>query len=115
MEKAIRILHAKLPEGAIQTATTDRGKELSYYATLEADLNMNIYFADPYSSWKSDINENWNGLLDEFFPKETKFDHVTSVELSKALEFINNRSRKCRGWKTAHEAFMEQIQILHLI
>jgi len=33
---------AKLPEGAIQTATTDRGKEFSCYATLETDLQIHI-------------------------------------------------------------------------
>ncbi|HLG28099.1 MAG TPA: IS30 family transposase [Paenisporosarcina sp.] len=113
MEKAVRILHAKLPKGAIQTATTDRGKEFGCYATLEADLNMNVYFADPYSSWQRGSNENGNGLLREFFPKKTNFDHVTSEELTKALAFINNRPRKCLGWKTANEAFNEQV--LHLI
>ncbi|HLG27566.1 MAG TPA: IS30 family transposase, partial [Paenisporosarcina sp.] len=39
--------------------------------------------------------------------------HVTSEELTKALAFINNRPRKCLGWKTANEAFNEQV--LHLI
>ncbi|WP_019416084.1 IS30 family transposase [Paenisporosarcina sp. TG20] len=113
MEKAVRILNAKLPEGAIQTATTDRGKEFSCYATLEADLKMNVYLADPYSSWQRGSNENGNGLLREFFPKKTNFDYVSSEDLTKALGLINNRPRKCLGWKTAHEAFMEQV--LHLI
>jgi IS30 family transposase len=105
-------LHAKLPECAIQTATTDHGKEISCYATLEADLNMNVYFADPYSSWQRGNNENGNGFIREFFPKKTNFDHVSSEELTKALAFINNRPRKCLGWKTAHEAFMEQVLYL---
>jgi IS30 family transposase len=47
------------------------------------------------------------------FPKKTNFDHVTLDELNQALNFINNRPRKCLGWKTAHEAFHEQL--LHLI
>ncbi|MGE7624421.1 IS30 family transposase, partial [Viridibacillus sp. NPDC096237] len=34
-------------------------------------------------------------------------------ELKKALYLINNRPRKCLGWKSAHEAFMEQV--VHLI
>lgn len=50
MEEAVRILHAKLPEGAIQTATADRGKEFNCYATLETDLNIKVYFADWDSS-----------------------------------------------------------------
>ncbi|RPJ96890.1 IS30 family transposase, partial [Rummeliibacillus sp. TYF005] len=45
--------------------------------------------------------------------KKTNFDHVTPDEMNQALQLINNRPRKCLGWKTAHEAFEEEL--LHLI
>lgn len=109
MEAAVKLLHQQLPEGAIQTATTDRGKEFSCYNTLEQDLNIQVYFADAYSSWQRGSNENANGLLREFFPKKTNFDHVTAQEMKRALQLINNRPRKCLGWKTAHEAFKEEM------
>ncbi|MEB2282451.1 IS30 family transposase, partial [Lysinibacillus xylanilyticus] len=54
--------------------------------------------------------ENGNGLLREFFPKQTNFEEVSPEEL---INYINNRPRKCLGWKTANEAFNEQL--LHLI
>lgn len=113
METAVKLLHQQLPQGAIKTATTDRGKEFSCYNVLEKDLNIQVYFADAYSSWQRGSNENGNGLLREFFPKKTNFDEVTSDEMKKALHFINNRPRKCLGWKTAYEAFSEEL--LHLI
>ena len=113
METAVKRLHKQLPEGAIQTATTDRGKEFSCYKVLEQDLNIQVYFADAYSSWQRGSNENSNGLLREFFPKKTNFDHVTEKEMEQALQLINNRPRKCLGWKTAYEAFEEEL--LHLI
>lgn len=72
-----------------------------------------MYFADAYSSWQRGSNENGNGLLREFSPKKTNFDHVTTDELEQALNLINNRPRKCLGWKTAHEALQEEL--LHLI
>lgn len=109
MEMAVRRLHKQLPERAIQTATTDRGKEFSCYPTLEKDLSIEVYFADAYSSWQRGSNENANGLLREFFPKQTNFDHVTEAEMNSALDFINNRPRKCLGWKTAYEAFQEEL------
>lgn len=109
METAVKLLHKQLPEGAIQTATTDRGKEFSCYNALEQHLNIQVYFADAYSSWQRGSNENANGLLREFFPKKTNFDHVTKPEMDKALQLINNRPRKCLGWKTAHEAFEEEV------
>lgn len=113
MEMAVKLLHQKLPEGAIKTATTDRGKEFSCYNVLEKDLNIQVYFADAYSSWQRGSNENGNGLLREFFPKKTNFDQVTADEMKHALRLINNRPRKCLGWQTAYEAFVNEL--LHLI
>ncbi|WP_342535375.1 hypothetical protein MHI04_04705 [Lysinibacillus sp. FSL K6-1151] len=46
----MKILHASLPKDAIQTATTDHGKEFSCYNMLEKDLAIQVYFADAYSS-----------------------------------------------------------------
>jgi len=113
MEAAVKCLHEELPKGAIKTATTDRGKEFSCYNVLEKELKIQVYFADAYSSWQRGSNENGNGLLREFFPKQTNFEHVTPDEMDQALYLINNRPRKCLGWKTAHEAFQEEL--LHLI
>lgn len=66
MEAAVKILHASLPKDAIQTATTDHGKEFSCYNMLEKDLAIQVYFADAYSSWQRGSNENGNGLLKGF-------------------------------------------------
>ncbi len=73
---------------------------------------MKVYFADPYSSWQRGSNENGNGLLREFFPKGKDFAEVTEEELEHALQLINNRPRKCLGWKTAHESFEEEVSHL---
>ncbi|MEK4228523.1 IS30 family transposase [Solibacillus sp. FSL H8-0538] len=101
MESAAKLLHQQLPKGAIQTATTDRGKEFSCYNVLEKELNIQVYFADAYSSWQRGSNENGNGLLREFFPKKTNFDNVAPDEMKQALDLINKRPRKCLNWKTA--------------
>ena len=113
MEAALRKLHALLPEAAFQSFTTDRGKEFSCYPIIEEELKIPVYFADPYSSWQRGSNENSNGLLREFFPKRTNFDHVEQEELQKALYLINNRPRKCLGYQTPHEVFTGEV--LHLI
>ena len=113
MEKAVQTLHHALPAGAIQTATTDRGKEFSCYSALEQSLAIDVYFADPYSSWQRGSNENSNGLLREFFPKKTDFAGVSEEQLTEALHLINHRPRKCLEWQTATEAFEEEL--LHLI
>lgn len=69
-------------------------------------------FADPYSSWQRGSNENGNGLLREFFPKGHDLGQVTDEELAHAIHLINDRARKCLGWKSAHESFMEQVSHL---
>jgi transposase, IS30 family len=112
MKTAFSILAGRLPKGTFQTATVDRGKEFACYEDLESAHEIAIYFADPYSSWQRGTNENANGLLREFFPKKTDFDQITESELNLALSLINNRPRKCLGWKTANESFMESLSHL---
>ncbi|WP_047982132.1 IS30 family transposase [Ornithinibacillus contaminans] len=109
MEQAIRTLNGQLPSGAFQTATVDRGKEFACYSAIEQDTDIQVYFADPYSSWQRGSNENANGLLREFFPKKTDLAKVSDKELENALSLINNRPRKCLNWKTTHEAFQEEL------
>lgn len=109
---AFGVIAGSFPKGTFQTATVDRGKEFACHERLEADHGLDIYFADPYSSWQRGTNENANGLLREFFPKGKDFAEVSTEELIHALYLINNRPRKCLGWKTAYESFMEAVSHL---
>ena len=112
MEHAFNEVNQRYIKGAMCTATVDRGKEFACHERLEASHDVQIYFADPYSSWQRGSNENANGLLREFFPKKTDFALVTPEMLNHALYLINNRPRKCLGWMTAHEAFQEELSHL---
>lgn len=112
MEVAFGVVASQYPQGTFKTATTDRGKEFACYSNLEAFHGINVYFADPYSSWQRGSNENGNGLLREFFPKGYDFAEVTDKQLAEAIRLINNRPRKCLGWRSAHEAFMDEVSHL---
>lgn len=112
MEIAFGVLAGQYPKSVIQTATADRGKEFACHGALEKLHGVDVYFADPYSSWQRGSNENANGLLREFFPKGYNFAQVTDAELGRALDLINNRPRKCLGWKSTHESFQDEL--LHL-
>ncbi|CAM3618138.1 Transposase for insertion sequence element IS1086 [Marinicrinis lubricantis] len=116
MEIAFGVVTGQFPQGAFKTATVDRGKEFACHTALEffhgINVYFNVYFADPYSSWQRGSNENANGLLRESFPKGKDFAEVTDEELARALHLINHRPRKCLGWKSANESFMEDL--LHL-
>ena len=88
-----------------QTLTVDNGKEFAAFKKIEEKTNLDIYFADPYSSWQRGCNENTNGLLRQYFPKGTDFTTMTEKQLAQATRRINNRPRKCLGYRTPSEVF----------
>jgi IS30 family transposase len=112
MEIAFGVVASQFPQGTFQTATVDRGKEFACHTALEHFHGLDVYFADPYSSWQRGSNENANGLLREFFPKGKDFADVTDEKLAHALHLINHRPRKCLGWKSAYESFMDALSHL---
>jgi len=60
-------------------------------------LNCETYFAKPYHSWERGLNENHNGLLRQYFPKQEPLDQVTQADANKALAGLNHGSRKALG------------------
>ena len=64
---------------------------------------MDIYFANPYSSWERGTNENTKGLIRWFFPKETDFSTITKRQLQQAQNNLNDRPRKVFGYKTPND------------
>lgn len=81
MKVAFGVLASQYPNVAFQTATADRGKE---FALCELGIlhDVQVYFADPYSSWQRGSNENGDGLLRAFFPKGHDFAAVTEEEIA---------------------------------
>ena len=94
-----------IPTNLIKTFTVDRGKEFAGYVDIENTLNIYVYFADAYASWQRGTNENTNGLLREFYPKKFDFSSINQKELDNIVTIINNRPRKCLGYKTPAEVF----------
>lgn len=112
MEYAIRQVRLAMPIDAFKTATVDRGKEFACYSNVEKDLDIKVFFADPYSSWQRGSNENSNGLIREFYPKKTDLSIIENEKLVKNLFLINNRPRKCLGWKSPIQAFLHEVSHL---
>ncbi len=111
MFKAIKILLTLFPKESFKTFTSDRGKEFSCYKDVE-NIGIEFYFADPYSSWQRGTNENSNGLLREYYPKKTDLSTIDFVELVDNLIQLNNRPRKCLGFKTPLEALLHELDFL---
>lgn len=107
MFSAIQQLCQLFPKDLLKTFTSDRGKEFACYPKVE-ELGIDFYFADAYSSWQRGSNENSNGLLREYFPKKTDLSLISDEELYSALVEINQRPRKCLGYRTAFEALLNE-------
>jgi len=87
------------------TLTLDNGKEFSQHERLARDLGIKTYFADPYASWQRGLNEQINGLIRQYLPKNKRFDDVTDDEVAVIEKKLNNRPRKRLGFKTPRQDF----------
>ena len=83
-----------------KTLTYDRGKEMAEHERLAHRLAIQIFFADPYSPWQRDTNENTNGLLRQYLPKGTDLSGYTQRELNAIAHRLNTRPRKCLDFAT---------------
>ncbi len=91
----------------VKTLTFDNGREFSWYESIAKSLDCETYFAKPCHSWECGLNENHNGLLRQFFPKQMALDKVSEKKTFRATDLMNNRPRKCLGWKTPFEVFVQ--------
>ena len=78
----------------LHTITSDNGKEFAQHKEISSALEIDFYFANPYSPWERGANENLNGLLRQYLPKSSSFEDVTEKQLYEIQEKINNRPRK---------------------
>lgn len=92
----------------IHTLTLDNGLEFAQHEKIAKQLKTSIYFAHPYASWERGINENTNGLIRQYFPKDTDFNQVSDEDIVHVMERLNNRPRKTRGGRSPNELFMGQ-------
>ena len=109
---AISSLYNTLTSKLLKTFTVDRGKEFACFEQVENEFGIPMYFGDAYAAWQRGSNENSNGLLREFFPEKTDLAKVTLDKLTEALMLINNRPRKCIGFKTPFDMLKHEIKKL---
>lgn len=98
----------------LHSITPDRGKEFSKHADVSKFLNdVQFYWPLPSHPWDRGTNENTNGLLREYFPKNEDMSIHTNEYIESKIREINLRPRKCLGWKTPYEVYFDEL--LHLI
>ena len=96
---------SKLPTELRRTLTWDQGKEMAEHAQFTIDTKIAVYFCDPHSPWQRGSNENSNGLLRQYFPKNADLSIYTRAELNAVARQLNNRPRQTLGWMKPSEVF----------
>jgi IS30 family transposase len=81
----------------------DNGTENTRHEDITKAIGTKCYFAKPYASWQIGTNENINGLIRWYLPKGTDFSIITDKEVAHIESLINNRPKKCFGYKTPIE------------
>jgi transposase, IS30 family len=94
-----------LPSEKKHSLTYDNGVQFSLHQGTEQKSGIPIFFAYPYHSWERGTNENTNGLLRQYYPKGSHFDHITQPQLDQTVKLINNRPRKRLNYLTPYEVF----------
>jgi IS30 family transposase len=95
----------------VLTMTSDNGKEFAEHVAISTQLNVEFYFARPYASWQRGTNENTNGLIRQYFPKNRDFSTITQQEINLAMNRLNNRPRKRLAFATPAQVFLSAVAL----
>ena len=98
----------------LHTITSDNGREFAGHQVVSKKFNAEFYFAHPYASWERGTNENTNGLIRQYFPKNRDFTTITQQEIDTAMERLNNRPRKRLGFLTPSQVFFKSVVALQI-
>jgi len=93
-----------------KSLTWDQGKEMAQHVQFSVDSGVDVYFCDPKSPWQRGTNENTNGLLRQYFPKDTDMAALTQADLDFAAHQLNGRPRHTLHWLTPSEKLAETLQ-----
>lgn len=98
---------AAMKDMPLHTLTVDNGMEFASFKKLEKQIKATVYFAHKKCPWERARNEHTNRLLRQYFPRGTNFDEVSTDQLARAVESLNDRPRKALGYKTPREVMQE--------
>lgn len=91
-----------------KSVTNDNGVEFQRDEDLQRLLGAKIYFCDPSSPWQRGSVENANGLIRQYVAKGECLNDMSPEYASMIEETLNHRPRKVLGYRTPHEAFLDE-------
>jgi transposase, IS30 family len=102
----------QFPKSLRRTITFDNGRENTKHMMVTKILGIKTYFCDPYSSWQKGSVENVIGLIRQYIPKGTDLNVITEDQIKEIEYKLNNRPRKCLGYRTPHQVLSKHLKNL---
>lgn len=97
---AVTEAFAAMPTHMKRTLTWDQGVEMARHQELTAATGVPVFFAERSSPWQRGANENYNGLVRQYFPKGTNLAVHPHVHVDYVTGELNDRPRKGLGYDT---------------
>jgi IS30 family transposase len=92
----------------LESITADNGKEFAAHLEIAQALSVDFFFAHPYASRERGTNENTNGLIRQYLPKNRSLKNISFQEEIRIMDRINLRPRKCLDFRSPFEVFFER-------
>jgi IS30 family transposase len=106
---ALAAILKPMPPGMRRTITFDNGTEFARHYRLTQQLGIDTYFCDTRSPWQKGGVENAIGRLRRSLPRKTNLDSLSNQTIDKLVARYNNTPRKCLGFQTPAEAFLQPL------
>lgn len=105
-EQQLRAWLKSLPKKLRRTITFDNGTEFAQHYRLTDQIGIRTFFCDPHSPWQKGGIENAIGRMRRPLPRKTDLATVNDKTLDACVAAYNNTPRKCLGFKSPAEVFL---------
>jgi IS30 family transposase len=111
MSRSLNRTLCRFPKNCRLSLTYDNGTENTNHLETNHALGTKSFFCAPFHSWEKGTVENTIGLVRRHLLKKTDLAKVSIKELKAIERWLNNRPRKCLGFKTPAEVFRRSVAL----
>lgn len=99
-----------MPLAMRKSMTYDQCREMARHAEITQKIGVAIFFCDPHSPWQRGSNENINGVIRQYLPKDTDLSVRSQADLDAIALQLNMCPRKRFDFKCPIEVMGEVMQ-----
>lgn len=116
LDRLERRLGSKLFRRTFRTITVDNGSEFADCEGIERSCltkkkRTHVYYCHPYSAFERGSNENANTLIRRWLPKGTRLADVSTQQVKKIENWMNDYPRGILGGRCANAVLAEWVEM----